>query len=142
MRGAWGGAGNGEGKQEAADDGGRAGEGEAGSPAGGASSPRGTPLLTPSVSPAHTARDFAPHFRSAHAALLPPCARRTLEPYEGSAPCNTVAFDSSGSYLAVGGQDARIYGLKQVGRGGRGVFSRLGGCFLGCFLWGKRKGRG
>ena len=40
-------------------------------------------------------------------------SRRTLEPYEGAAPCNTVAFDHSGSYLAIGGQDARVYVSKK-----------------------------
>mmetsp|Transcript_13631 Transcript_13631/g.29224 ORF Transcript_13631/g.29224 Transcript_13631/m.29224 type:complete len:512 (-) Transcript_13631:704-2239(-) len=37
---------------------------------------------------------------------------KTLEPYDGAA-CNTLAFDFSGMYLAVGGADARIYGQKQ-----------------------------
>ena len=37
----------------------------------------------------------------------------SLDPYEGASPCNTVKFDHSGHYLAIGGQDVRIYGTKQ-----------------------------
>lgn len=37
---------------------------------------------------------------------------KSLEPYEGSAT-TCLAFDSSGHYLAVGGKDARVYGVKQ-----------------------------
>ncbi|GAB4816363.1 hypothetical protein N2152v2_003409 [Parachlorella kessleri] len=37
---------------------------------------------------------------------------RSLSPYEGS-PATSVAFDHSGLYLAVGGPDARVYGVKQ-----------------------------
>jgi hypothetical protein len=48
----------------------------------------------------------------------PSCALacRTLVPYEGGdAPgAAAVAFDHSGNYLAVGGVDARVYGVKQV----------------------------
>lgn len=45
--------------------------------------------------------------------LLPRCgACRSLTPYEGAA-ATAVTFDHSGLFLAVGGPDARVYGVKQ-----------------------------
>lgn len=37
----------------------------------------------------------------------------TLDPYEGSSSCNAVKFDHSGHYLAIGGQDLRVFNVKQ-----------------------------
>lgn len=42
----------------------------------------------------------------------PTTARRSLTPYEGAA-ATAVTFDHSGLFLAVGGPDARVYGVKQ-----------------------------
>ncbi|KAL3134881.1 hypothetical protein ABBQ32_007847 [Trebouxia sp. C0010 RCD-2024] len=38
---------------------------------------------------------------------------KTIEPYEKGVQVTSVKFDYSGQYLAVGGQDARVYGVKQ-----------------------------
>ena len=37
----------------------------------------------------------------------------TLDPYEGASSCHAVRFDHSGHYLAVGGQDLRVFNAKQ-----------------------------
>ncbi|XP_066316505.1 pre-mRNA-processing factor 19-like [Miscanthus floridulus] len=34
---------------------------------------------------------------------------RTISPYDSGTPTNAVEFDSSGSYLGIGGSDARVY---------------------------------
>ncbi|CAM6129516.1 unnamed protein product [Calypogeia fissa] len=39
---------------------------------------------------------------------------RSFAPYDSSTPTNTVEFDFSGSYLAVGGSDIRIYQVASV----------------------------
>lgn len=38
---------------------------------------------------------------------------QTLAPYGKGEPCLSLDFDLSGAYLAVGGTDARVYGVKQ-----------------------------
>lgn len=42
---------------------------------------------------------------------------KTFTPYEEGVPCGAAEFDHSGLFLAIGGADARICGLKQVGVG-------------------------
>ncbi|CAM6032663.1 unnamed protein product [Sphagnum compactum] len=39
---------------------------------------------------------------------------RSFAPYDSSTPTNTVEFDYSGSYLAVGGSDVRLYQVASV----------------------------
>ncbi|EEC67131.1 hypothetical protein OsI_33953 [Oryza sativa Indica Group] len=39
---------------------------------------------------------------------------RTISPYDSDTPTNSVEFDFSGSYLAVGGSDTRVYQVANV----------------------------